>query len=146
MNAGYRVLDHTADLYLSVWAEDFEGLLAQAAEALQGQVVEMQSVAESRCVEIMVQASDPETLLLNWLRELLFEIFTRGHLFRRFEVQVARQTLSSDSDFVLTAHCYGESFDEKRHAICTEVKAVTRHGLEVRDLGRRWEAKVLLDV
>jgi SHS2 domain-containing protein len=41
---------------------------------------------------------------------------------------------------------HGEPFDDARHTIHTEIKAVTYHGLEVAHDGTLWRATVVVDV
>jgi SHS2 domain-containing protein len=40
----------------------------------------------------------------------------------------------------------GETIDPARHELDADVKAVTLHGLAVRQTGQEWQAEVTLDV
>jgi SHS2 domain-containing protein len=46
----------------------------------------------------------------------------------------------------VTAIAHGEKIDPGRHEIKTEIKAVTYHGLYLRQTERGWEAQVIFDV
>ena len=44
------------------------------------------------------------------------------------------------------AEALGEPFDEEKHDICKEIKAVTYHQTEVRQAPAGWTARVIFDV
>ncbi|MGQ9636037.1 MAG: archease, partial [Bryobacteraceae bacterium] len=82
---------------------------------------------------------DVEGLLTAWLLELLFITEVEGLGFRRFEVQEASPTR-------LVAIAHGEPLDAERHPKGAVVKAVTRHGLEVRPTEDGHRVRVVLDI
>jgi len=61
-------------------------------------------------------------------------------LFGRFEVKIEQA-----DGFKLTASAWGESADQKKHKVRVDVKAVTYHLLEVKQVDSKWMAKVVLD-
>lgn len=89
--------------------------------------------------KIELQAEDRETLLVEWLSEILFLIDTESLLFSRFEV-----ALSSDTG--LSATAAGEPLDAAKHDLKTQVKAVTLHDLEIKKTEALWVARVIFDV
>jgi len=88
---------------------------------------------------VKVEAEDVEGLLTAWLLELLFITEVEGLVFRRFDVREA-------SSVRLAAVAYGEPLDRERHPKGAVVKAVTRHGLEVKPFEGRFRVRVILDV
>ena len=84
----YEELEHTADLRLLVRGRDLGELFAHAAE---GMFSLMQCVpmagggAVRRTVEL--EAQDVETLLVDWLGELLFLSERHGAAFERFHIE-----------------------------------------------------------
>lgn len=77
---------------------------------------------------------DPADLLADWLGEVLF-LFEVGHLLP-FGFSVTRRD----------GGIRGEPFDPARHEPSHEIKAVTRHLLDVRHAGDGWIATVVVDV
>jgi SHS2 domain-containing protein len=70
---------------------------------------------------------------------LLYIHATELLLCNKFHVQeIAQQSL--------TGEAWGEIFQDHRHVIKTEVKAVTYHGLSVYEENGLWKATVVLDV
>jgi SHS2 domain-containing protein len=54
--------------------------------------------------------------------------------------------IDSISTTSVRATARGEKIDPARHVIQTEIKAVTYHGLYVREVENGWEAQVIFDV
>lgn len=136
-----ETFDHTADLGLRVHAADLDDLFRTAAEGLFDVIVaNRRQVAEREQEEIVLIADSPESLLVDWLNELIFRAETGHKLFSRFDVRVAADGLS------LRATVRGESIDPARHILDHEVKAATRHGVSLVRDGETWLAEVILDI
>ena len=139
MQAMYETFEHTADLGLRVRAPDVDTLFAEAAEALFSVLVEnVESIAETRTLEIDIVGDDREFLLFDWLKTLLYHFDAEHLLFRRFEVHVR--------DDGLHAIAKGEPLDRSRHELGHEVKAITYHGLRVEQTPDGWLAEVIVDI
>jgi SHS2 domain-containing protein len=135
----YETFDHTADLGLRIRASDLNSLFAESAKALFSVVVEdIDTVGESRTLEIDIAGDDREYLLFDWLRTLLYHFDAEHLLFRRFEVQVRPDGLH--------AIARGEPLDRSRHELAHEVKAITYHGLCVEETPDGWLAEVIVDI
>ena len=102
-------------------------------------MVDLDTVAPRQAIEIKLEAEDRESLLVEWLSEILFLIETESLLFSRFDV-----TLSSDTK--LSATVAGEPLDIEKHDPKTQVKAVTLHDLLVKKTKSSWVAQVIYDV
>ena len=102
-------------------------------------MVDFDTVAPRQAIEIKLEAEDRESLLVEWLSEILFLIETENVLFSRFNV-----ALSSDTK--LTATVAGEPLDMEKHDPKTQVKAVTLHDLLVKKTESSWVAQVIFDV
>ena len=64
-------------------------------------------------------------------------------LLAEFDVQVE----STGDGYSLAATCRGEPADPSRHELDHEVKAITYHGLFVKQLADdSWEAEVIVDI
>src|SRR5579885_1679089 len=84
--------DHTADVGLRIRAADLDTLFAEAGLALFSTIVEEVAAVEARQrIDIKLEGSDPEYLLFDWLRELLFRFDTEHLLFGRFECKVEQE-------------------------------------------------------
>jgi SHS2 domain-containing protein len=134
--AWHRFLDHTSEITLHVGAEDWPGLLAEAGRGLaelllRGAAPEM--TGEWRLLE--VSSHDRESLLVDWLNEILYIAETDLWVPQEIEVEVS-------SDAHLKARARGMTVEVSPSL----VKAATFHDLHVRDVPEGLEAEVILDV
>jgi SHS2 domain-containing protein len=135
----YETFEHTADLGLRIRAPDLDTLFAEAAQALFAAIVEdLATVQPVQRVEIQLTGDEPDYLLFDWLKELLYHFDTGHLLFSRFEVRV--------SSTGLTGSAWGEPLDRSRHDLEHEVKAITYHGLRVEPGDGGWLAEVIVDI
>jgi SHS2 domain-containing protein len=135
----YETFDHTADLGLRIRAADLNTLFAEAALALFSTLVEdLSTVAPAQRLDMAIAGSDREYLLFDLLKELLYRFEVEHLLLSRFSVRI-------DADG-LQASAWGELFDQKRHELSHEVKAITYHGLRVEEAPDGWLAEVIVDI
>ncbi len=136
---GYRLLEHTGDIGITVWAGSLKGLFQEAARALFDIITDRKKVAARLKREVSVLGSGKEELMVAWLNELLYLHEVEELLFRDF-------TLSKIEQGSLKGVARGEKFQENHHLIKTAVKAVTYHQLEIKQLDGRWQARIIFDI
>jgi SHS2 domain-containing protein len=124
---------------LIVRAESGAELFAAAGTALFDLVCELGAVEERERYELAGEADGVDQLLVDWLNDLVFLFEGTGVVCRRF-------AFAEWSPTAYRAEAFGEPIDEPRHDPRDLVKAATYHGLSVRELPGRWEARVILDV
>lgn len=137
--SGFEILEHTADIGFRAWAADAGGLFVASARALFEIAADMHDVRPAESREIVVEGEDYESLLVNWLSELV-SLFDAG-LFApcAYEVEEIGPTR-------FLCRCPGEPRNPARHPWRLIVKAVTYHQLAVAQRNGRWEARVFLDI
>lgn len=136
---GFEVLEHTADMGFRVRAESFEQLLEAAGEGLASIVMDCSSVRPLETVDIAAQGEDRESLLVNFLSEVLFVLDCR-------RMAVSKVVVTAAGPHGASAALLGERFDAARHQLRHGVKAVTYHQLLVRQAAGGWIAEVYLDI
>jgi len=135
----YEIFEHTADFGLRVRAPSLDVLFADAARALCSLMIEnLEDVSDSRPVSIELACDRLDDLLFDWLAELLYVAESRRLVLGHFDVKIRGTTLQ--------ARVGGEPLDTQRHRLGREVKAITYHGLWVRQVQEHWEAEVIVDV
>lgn len=89
MSARFEVLDHPADLALRIYGRDLRELFANAAYAMFCQFLPegLQRLPVSVERQVEVQGIDDESLLVNWLNELLYLHETHGELYAQFDIE-----------------------------------------------------------
>lgn len=135
----FEILEHTADIGFQAWGADPGELFANAARAMMAIAAEDDPVSQSAERVVEIAGDGYPSLLVNWLSELLY-------LFDSDEFVAGRTEIESVAPTQLKARLRGEPRDPARHRWKLIVKAVTYHGLEVRDLGAGWTARVFLDI
>ncbi len=135
-NVKYEVLEHTADVGLRVYGTTLEQLFEHAALGMFDLMTDVDVVKARGEVEIRVEAPDIESLLVDWLTELLYIHEVENVFLSRFEVSI--------EDLSLKATARGESVDPSRHPLELLIKAVTFHMIEVN--AKEGYAVVIFDV
>jgi SHS2 domain-containing protein len=132
--AGCREVEHTADWELEVWAPDLAGLLEQAACGM-FQLAGLRLQPGPRLTRsLLVDASDRETLLVQFLSELLYLSEGEGIGFDQYRI-----TLDG-------FHLQVEAGGAPLASIDKEIKAVTYHRLAVRQAGGVYRVNIVFDV
>jgi SHS2 domain-containing protein len=131
----FEEINHTADRAFRVTGRDMAALLENAARAMQALEGLPPSTEASAAREIEVEGIDRETLLVNWLNEILFieqadRLVCTG--FRIYELK----------NHHVRAHV--ETREAERRL--RQIKAVTFHNLEVRETPKGLEAEIVVDV
>lgn len=139
LQSTFEPIDHTADLAYRLFAPTIEELFVVAARALFDAITELEDIQPKFSRKVIAEADDVEGLLVAWLSELNFYCINGLEIFSKFEVD-------SFLPVLISATVHGEKIDLSRHNIKTEIKAVTYHGLYVRQVTGGWEAQVIFDV
>lgn len=131
----YEELGHTAEVGMRVGAPDAESLFVCAAQGLY--TLAGVAAGEPRLQErIMLESFDIESLLVDWLSELVYRLDTVGHVYEQIAIESWTPTR-------LTARLAGGvAAAPPQRAI----KAVTYHGLRVAASEQGWEAEVYFDI
>jgi SHS2 domain-containing protein len=135
----FRFIDHTGDLGMEIYGQSLTDLFENAGEALFHVITDPLRVREKVERAIALNYRDLETLMVDWLSQLLYLHDVEELLLMRFKVR-------NIDDGRFEALAWGEFFQEEHHIIRTGVKAVTFHQLEVKQQRDRWQARVILDL
>jgi tRNA nucleotidyltransferase (CCA-adding enzyme) len=136
---GWDHFVHGADIGVAGRGPSLAAAFEQAALALTAVITDPARVQDLEAIDIECQAPDPELLLVDWLNALIYEMATRGMLFRRFAVCIEGERLG--------AAAWGEALDIERHRPAVEIKGATYTELAVSRDGRGlWTARCVVDV
>lgn len=132
----FEEIPHTADWSFRAFGRDLHELFENAAFALfamEGARPEDGATETARVVK--VSDIDYESLLVNWLSELLYLQESHHETYRRFRIE----TLSPNA---LRAQVFGVPIGK----IDKMIKAVTYHNLKIKQTPHGWQAVVVVDV
>jgi SHS2 domain-containing protein len=131
---GFEEINHTADLALRVWGEDYKSLLTQAAKGLYHLLI-LKTKQNSMIINsFSVEEASQESMLVDFLNELLFLC------------DDCKQCFSS---FIFIDEVYGLRITgEGKKVISIErnIKAVTFHDLDIRVCKTGLETTITFDV
>jgi SHS2 domain-containing protein len=134
----FEILNHTADVGIIAYGADMSQAFANAARALFSLITDLDDVEEVVHRDVELTSTDEESLLVEWLNELIYQFDTEGIIFKRFDIIKLNSTR-------LKARGYGEKVDKSKHKIKIGVKAATYHMLKV-DKGNGCKVQVLFDI
>jgi SHS2 domain-containing protein len=133
----------TSDLSFVAHGPTPEAAFAGAAQALLAATVEDPASVERRERRpVTLEEPDLDLLLLRFLNELVYLRDAEALLLHPARLVVTRSPHSAR----LEAELEGERIDPGRHALVSEVKAATAHGLRVTAAPEGWTAAATLDV
>ncbi|MDD5438970.1 MAG: archease [Candidatus Omnitrophica bacterium] len=135
----YKLIPHTADIAIRANGRDLKELFANAAFGMFDIIADLDGITTSLSMDITLTGTPAELLLVRWLDELLYNFYTKGIIFSRFEV------LTVDQDR-LTARVYGRHVGENRNRLKTEIKAVTFHDLTIREENGVFGVEIIFDI
>ncbi|MFH1018759.1 MAG: archease [Pseudomonadota bacterium] len=135
----YRIIEHTADIGIEVFASTLGDLFSNAAFALSDQITDASRLEKKLSRSIELRAGRMDELLHLWLSELVYLFDTQHWVSKTAEILEISATH-------VKAVVWGEPFDPSRHERRYEIKAVTLHGLEVKQENGGWRARVLFDI
>jgi len=139
MKKAFEIIDHTADVGIIAYGADIKELFSNAALALFSLITELESVDEKLHLDLEVSSEDRDSLLVEWLNELIYFFDVKHILFNRFDIE----SLTHNE---LKATCYGEDFDPMKHKIKMGVKAATYHMLRLDKNGDGYKAQIIFDI
>jgi SHS2 domain-containing protein len=131
---GYQEVDHTADIALRVWGEDFQALLRQAADGLYHLLDVVPQAKTAVAGSFILQQDSLETILVDFLSELLFLAEEKDKIFDTFSFE------PKDNEF--TVRMTGQKILSQGRF----VKAVAFHDLNVHHTDSGFEATITFDV
>jgi SHS2 domain-containing protein len=138
----YHFFDHTGDMAVALSGGTLAQLFGDAAVAFTDTITALDRVDPKRPEEVDVDAPELDLLLVDFLSELLYRFDTRGWLTRVAEMDVHEK----DGGWSLQGTLRGERLEPTRHDVKILIKAVTYHGLHVRQADGLWTANVVFDI
>jgi len=139
MKKAFEIIDHTADVGIVAYGADVKELFSNAALGLFSLITEPESVEEKLHLDLELSSEGRDSLLVEWLNELIYLFDVKHILFNRFDIE----SLTRNQ---LKATCYGEDFDLMKHKIKVGVKAATYHMLKLDKNGGEYKAQVIFDI
>ncbi|MBV8878631.1 MAG: archease [Planctomycetaceae bacterium] len=130
----WELIDHTGDLGVVARSATLEELFADCARAMFSILADAPAPAPAGTETFPVAGAEPADELRDFLSELLYRFSAEHRMYVAF--RPAAGAVAAD----------WEPYDEVRHPLRTELKAVTWHQLEAVREGPGWRGRVIFDV
>jgi SHS2 domain-containing protein len=132
----YENLEHTADLKLRAFGENKEVVFINMAKGMFDNMVDQSNLLKDQPVkrEISIDSVDLQSLLVDFLNELLYLSDTNDEIYNQFELNF--------KDFELKAMVRGYKVEK----IKLDIKAVTYNDLIIQEKNDQWIAEVVFDI
>ncbi|MBS3084464.1 archease [Candidatus Pacearchaeota archaeon] len=134
----FKFLAHTADLKFKAYGKTVEEVFINSAKALMSQIFSGR-VKEKEKIKINLSGKDYESLLYNFLEEIIFLIDSKGFL-----VSEVKDLKIDKKSFKLSGVFEGDSGEN--YEVHTHIKAVTYNEMFVKRERGKWVSQVVLDV
>ena len=139
MKKPYTLLDHTADLRIRIIGDSRAALFRNAGLALADLICNPDTLTAAQTLTVDIEGDDPADLMVNYLRELLYQWTGKEQLIKWVEILDL-------SDNALSARIHTADYQPDQHSIVNEIKAVTYHQITVEPTDAGWQATVVLDI
>ena len=134
-----KYIEHPSDVGFEVYGDTLEELFANAAIAMYSLMTDVDEIEGDEEREIEINSEDFQSLMFDWLDELIFLFDSESLVMRSFDIAI------DESNFSIQGTCKGGKFDPSRHESGIIIKAVTYNMMEVKK-NEVWKARVVLDV
>lgn len=128
MPGKFKQIDHTADIAFEVIGESIEELFSASASAWRKTVSDEKDLKQKEIKEIKLNSSSLEILLVDFLSELNYKLFTKNWLFN--SIKKIDITYLRDS-YMLISEIEGSPLTQGIK-IKQEIKAITFHQMNIR--------------
>ena len=132
----YEILEHVTDLEIRAFGKTKEELFSNMLRGMFESVKAKGKRQKEKVVrEIKIESSDQESLLVDFLSEALAQSDINNEAY--FEAKF---------DKLADKELEGKFFGCPVESFAAEIKAVTYHGLEIKQVNGQWQATVLFDI
>lgn len=128
----------TADVAFEAYGKSLEEAFANAALAMFEVQTEVEKVKPSISINVELVSESKESLLFDWLSELIYLRDTQNMFFSKFEIKIEK-----NEKFKLIGKIYGDKIEG--YELRTEVKGVSYQMMKIEEKPE-FKLRVILDV
>ena len=132
----FEFLDHTADIKFRVFGRDVEDVFENSALAVSEIISRDNKIKTNIKNKIFVTGHDKESLLYNFIEELLYLLEAEDFITAKAEVKISNNSLK--------AELFGDK--ASNYSDLDHIKSPTYHEMYVKKTKKGWEAQVIVDV
>jgi len=133
----YEQIDMSGDVGLRIWGEGLNELFENAGAGMSELITDTSVIKEHINKDVEIMSDSTESLLVQWLNELIYLFDVDGFIGKIFRVRIENN--------VLRAHVKGDNFNNEINERRLLLKAATYHNLSLKS-NDHWEAFVIFDI
>lgn len=137
----FEFLEHTADVKFRAYGETLDKAFTNAALAMFDVIVDTEKVKPKVSKKIEVKSENLESLLYDFLENLLILVDVDGFLLSN----VVSLKIRKNKEYTLRAKVTGDEVPEK-YEIKEEIKAVTYNEMFIKQEGKKFIIQVVVDI
>ncbi|MFX0001515.1 MAG: archease [Candidatus Hodarchaeota archaeon] len=142
--AGYRFLEHTADVSVEAQGRNLEEAFEQTAYSLMETITPSLRILSSEIERtITIEAEDKEALLFDFLTEFLYLFDVEELIFNKIDIQPIKK---EQEKYHLVAYVKGTKFNKNKHEPGTEVKAITYSFMKIEENAKGVIINIVFDI
>jgi len=143
-NAGFKFIEHTADVKVKAWGSNLEEAFSQVALGLMATISpNLEKIKHELVREITIESEDKYALAIDFLTEFLYIFDVDALIFSEINIETIK--LKNDN-YQLKAIAKGEKFDKSTHEIGTEVKAITYSFMNIEEKQNEVTIDIVFDI
>mmetsp|Transcript_1600 Transcript_1600/g.2549 ORF Transcript_1600/g.2549 Transcript_1600/m.2549 type:complete len:205 (+) Transcript_1600:18-632(+) len=139
----YEYLDHTADVQCHSWGSDMKEAFEHMATCMFNYMTDLATVDinDERTITFTKTGHDIQSLLYNYMDELLYRFCTDSFCVKRVEI-----TEFDEENFSLSVKALGDIYDPSKNPQGTEIKAITYSNMQIHVEPNRCDLYVIVDI
>ncbi len=143
-NAGYRFLDHTADVSVEAQGKTLEEAFEQTAYSLMETITPSYVKISSEIQKtVIIEAEDQEALLFDFLTEFLYLFDVEELIFNEIKIHPIKH---DHTKYHLEADIKGDKFNKNKHEAGIEVKAITYSFMKIEEKKKSVKINIVFDI
>ncbi|MCX7913307.1 MAG: archease [Thermodesulfovibrionales bacterium] len=135
----YRVIDISGDVGLEASGKSLKEAFINIGLGMYSLLTDLQKIECKQELTIKVSAETVESLLINFLNELIFHFDAYSFIGSKIEV-------TDFSNNHIDAKIYGDYFDPSKHSRGLLIKAATYHNLSITKVDDLYNVIVIFDI
>lgn len=145
MKKGFKFIEGItiADVAFEAYGKNLDELFVNAAQALFEIDVDPSTVKAKKKIKLMMNGDSAESLLFNFLAEILVMKDSKGMVFNKAEVHVNEY---EERKWRIEGVLYGDYINHKKQTLRVDAKAITMHHFQLKQEKNGYKAMVVVDI
>lgn len=133
-----------ADIAYEAYGKDLNELFENSALAIFELSAKIKTIEPKKRLEIKLEKEKLDSLLYDFLSEILFLKDSKYMVFRNVKVEIKED--KRNGKFRLNAALEGDTINPKKQHLENDIKAVTMHMFELKKVKNGYMARIVVDI